>query len=186
MMHEEQDKSPVSFNASVARLPQKGMPVIIDADARQREALAEAHGLVSVDRFRAELLVAPWKRNGVKVSGHVEADITQECVLTLEPIQAKIEETVEGLFLPGDSKLGRLGFAGGGEIHIDADGPDSPEIFSGDSIDVGALAEEFFGLGIDPYPRKPGAALPERLDDETATQPEGPLQEKLRRLARKD
>jgi hypothetical protein len=159
--------------------------VVIEADARQRQALAEAHGLVSVEKFRAELLVTPWKRNGVKVSGNVEADITQECIVTLDPLQAKIDETVEGLFLPEDSKLGRLGFEGGGEIHIDAEGPDSPETFSGDTIDVGALAEEFFGLGIDPYPRKPGATLPGAAGDAAAAQPEGPLQEKLRRLTRK-
>ena len=36
---------------------------------------------------------------------------------------------------------------------LDAEGPDSPETFTGDTIDVGALAEEFFGLAIDPYPR---------------------------------
>jgi hypothetical protein len=185
-MRQDQDKSAVSFNASVTRLPQKGLPVIIDADDRQREALAAAHGLLSVEKFRAELLVTPWKRNGVKVSGHVEADITQECVVTLDPLQAKIDESVEGLFLPEDSKLGRLGFEGGGEIHIDADGPDSPETFTGDTIDVGALAEEFFGLGIDPYPRKPGAELVAGSEDETASEPEGPLQEKLRQLRRKD
>jgi hypothetical protein len=184
-MQDEHVKSPVSFKASVMRLPQKGLPVVIEADARQRQALAEAHGLVSVEKFRAELLVTPWKRNGVKVSGHVEANITQECIVTLDPLQAKIDETVEGLFLPEDSKLGRLGFEGGGEIHIDAEGPDSPETFSGDTIDVGALAEEFFGLGIDPYPRKPGATLPGAAGDATAAQPEGPLQEKLRRLTRK-
>lgn len=185
-MRQDQDRSPVAFNASVARLPQKGLPVVIDADARQREALAAAHGLVSVDRFHAQLLVTPWKRNGVKVSGHVEADITQECVVTLEPLQAKIDESVEGLFLPEDSKLGRLGFGEGGEIHIDADGPDSPETFTGDTIDVGALAEEFFGLGIDPYPRKPGAELSAGDEDKPSSGPEGPLQEKLRQLRRKD
>jgi hypothetical protein len=185
-MRQDQDKSPVSFNASVTRLPHKGLPVIIDADARQREALAEAHGLVSVERFHAELLVTPWKRNGVKVSGHVEADITQECVVTLDPLQAKIDETIEGLFLPEDSKLGRLGFESGGEIHIDTEGPDSPETFFGDTIDVGALAEEFFGLGIDPYPRKPGVALDSEGEDGASSQPEGPLQEKLRQLRRKD
>ena len=184
-MQDEHVKSPVSFKASVMRLPQKGLPVVIEADARQRQALAEAHRLVSVERFRAELLVTQWKRNGVKVSGHVEADITQECIVTLDPLQAKIDETVEGLFLPEDSKLGRLGFEGGGEIHVDAEGPDSPETFSGDTIDVGALAEEFFGLGIDPYPRKPGATLPRAAGDTAAAQPEGPLQEKLRRLTRK-
>ena len=73
---------------------------------------------VSVERLRAELLVAPWKRNGVKVSGEVEADITQACVVTLEPIEAHDQRRgVEGLFLPEDSKLGRLGFDGGGEVH---------------------------------------------------------------------
>jgi hypothetical protein len=184
-MRQDQDKSPVSFKASVTRLPQKGMPVVIDADARQREALAAEHGLVSVERFHAEMFVAQWKRNGVKVSGRVEADITQECVVTLDPLQAKIDETVEGLFLPEDSKLGRLGFEGSGEIHIDAEGPDSPETFSGDTIDVGALAEEFFALGIDPYPRKSGAALTVGSEDGTSSQPEGPLQEKLRQLTRK-
>ena len=181
-----QEKSPVSFNASVTRLPQKGLAVVIDADARQREALAVAHGLVSVEKFRAELLVAPWKRNGIKVSGHVEADITQECVVTLDPLQAHIEEAVEGLFLPEDSKLGRLGFEGHGEIHIDADGPDSPETFTGDTIDVGALAEEFFGLGIDPYPRKPDAGLPAGDDEEPSSEPAGPLQAKLRQLRLKE
>jgi hypothetical protein len=185
-MRQEQDKSPVSFKVSVTRLPQKGLPVVIEADARQREALAETHSLLSVEKFRSELLVTQWKRNGVKVSGHVQADVTQECVMTLDPLQARIDETVEGLFLPEDSKLGRLGFEGGGEIHLDAEGPDSPETFAGDTIDVGALAEEFFGLGIDPYPRKPGAELTRDGDGEPASEPEGPLQEKLRQLKRKD
>ena len=185
-MQDDRDKSPISFKASVTRLPQKGLPVTIEADARQREALAKTHGLVSVEKLRAELLVAPWKRNGVKVSGRVEADITQECVVTLDPLKASIDEAVEGLFLPEDSKLGRLGFEDGGEIHIDAEGPDSPEIFTGETIDVGALAEEFFGLGIDPYPRKPGATVAAEGAGDVASRPEGPLQEKLRQLKRKD
>jgi hypothetical protein len=149
-MRQEKAKSPVSFRVNVGRLPQKGMPVTIEADAAQREALAAWHGLTSVERYRADLVVRPWKRRGVRVEGAVEADITQECVVTLDPVQTAIGETVEGLFLPEDSKLGRLGFEGGGEILLDADGPDRPETFAGDQIDVGALAEEFFALAIDP------------------------------------
>ncbi|TIN13876.1 MAG: DUF177 domain-containing protein, partial [Mesorhizobium sp.] len=67
------------------------------------------HELLSVENYRAELLVAPWKRNGVKVSGRVEADITQACIVTLEPIEAHIDEAVDALFLPEQSKLGRQG-----------------------------------------------------------------------------
>ena len=154
--------SPVSFEANVARLPHKGMPVVIEADAAQRAALAADHGVVSVESWRAELLVEPWKRNGVKVSGEVNAVITQQCVVTLEPLTVTISEAVSGLYFPEDSKLGRLGFHAAGEVHLDAEGPDSPETFSGDAIDVGALAEEFFGLAIDPYPRSEGASLPKR------------------------
>jgi hypothetical protein len=158
-MKHEDAKSPVSFEVHVARLPKDGLPVVFEADQAQREALAKAHGLSSVEAYKTDLLVTAWKRHGVKVTGTVEANITQECVVSLDPIEAHIEEDVEGLFLPADSKLGRLGFDGGGEIVIDADGADSPELFSGDTIDAGELAEQFFGLAIDPYPRKPGVSL---------------------------
>src|SRR5262249_11944837 len=154
----KQSTSPVSFLANVARLPQKGMPIVLTADQGQREALAADYGLLSVGSWRADLLVAPWKRNGVRVSGKVEATSTQECVLTREPIVGKISEDVSQIYFPEGSKLGRLGFHSEGEIHLDAEGPDSPETFSGETIDVGALAEEFFGLAIDPYPRKEGAS----------------------------
>lgn len=152
--------SPVSFQAHVLRLPKAGLPVVIEADERQRRALAEAHGLLSVERWRADLLVTGWKRNGVKVAGSVTADIVQECVATLDPLPATIESDVSGLFFPEDSRIGRDGFSHGGEIVLDPEGDDAPETFTGSTIDVGALAEEFFGLAIDPYPRKPDAAVP--------------------------
>jgi hypothetical protein len=183
MTHPDEKKSPVSFMAHVARLPQNGLPVVIEADESQRQALAVEYDLLSVEAYRAELLVKPWKRHGVKVAGRVEADITQACVVTLDPVAAHIDEEVEGLFLPDDSKLGRLGFEGGGEILLDAEGPDSPETFHGDAIDVGALAEQFFGLAIDPYPRKPGVAL----EADTGTEAEeSEFQRKLRSLLGKN
>jgi hypothetical protein len=184
-MELDEATSPVAFKVNVARLPQKGMPVVIEADAAQREALALEHDLLEVGRYRAELLVTPWRRNGVKVTGKVSADVVQQCVVTLEPMNAKVSADVEGLYLPEDSKLGRQGFEGGGEILLDADGPDGPELFSGDTIDPGALAEEFFGLALDPYPRKPGAAVGKPAGDSGKSEPNGPLQEKLRKLTQK-
>lgn len=176
------DAGPVSYVVNVARLPQKGMPVRIEADEKQRRLLAEKHGLLAVHAFRADLLVTSWKRNGVKVAGQVEAAIEQACVVTLEPLDARISETVEQVYLPEDSKLGREGFHQAGEILLDAEGPDSPETFSGDTIDVGALAEEFFGLAIDPYPRKPGASIDASADEDG---PGGQLREKLLQFTRK-
>lgn len=176
---EDDHRSPVSFAVNIARLPQKGMPVRIEADKAQRQALAELHGLESVESFVADLLVVGWKRHGVRVSGRVKARIIQSCVVTLEPVDALIDEDIEALFLPQDSKLGRLGFETGGEIVLDAEGEDAPETFSGDHIDVGAVSEEFFGLAIDPYPRKSGVDAP--VEEPTAE--EKPAEEWKAKLA---
>lgn len=173
-----QSVSPISFTVNVARLPHSGMPVVIEADAGQRRALAEIHGVDSISVLRAELLVAPWKRHGVRVTGKVEATVGQTCVASLEPMENRVEERIDAVFLPEDSKLGREGFGQGGEIILEAEGDDGPETFSGDRIDVGALAEEFFGLGIDPYPRKAEPA-PQTVETDDAPD-EGNLAEKLR------
>ncbi|WP_311027845.1 YceD family protein [Mesorhizobium koreense] len=178
-------KSPVSFRASVVRLPKKGMPVTIDASLEQRAALAREHGLLDVKKFHANLVVSPWKSDGVSVSGHVEGDIVQECVVTLEPIDAHIEAEVSAVFIPEGSNLGGFDQFSASEVILDPDGPDAPESFSGTHIDVGALAEQFFALGIDPYPRKEGIEPFATADVEEENQPLGTLAEKLAALKRR-
>jgi hypothetical protein len=106
-------------------------------------------------------------------------------VVTLDPIRNHIDEPIAATFLPSDSKLGRLGFESGGEIMIDPEGEDSPETFSGDTIDVGALAEQIFGLAIDPYPRSGQAVVPEAGSDASEQAEETEWQAKLRQLAAK-
>jgi hypothetical protein len=163
-------QSPISFKANVLRLPRKGMPVLIEADEAQRAALAAEHDLLSVKRLHADLLVVPWKSDGVRVTGHVEAEILQACVVTLEPVAASIREPIDAIYIPEGSSLARRVADPSGEMLIDPDGPDAPELFVGDMIDVGATAEEFFALGIDPYPRSlaASAAVETSTDDAPA------------------
>ncbi|MBS9720105.1 DUF177 domain-containing protein [Tianweitania sp. BSSL-BM11] len=155
------------------------MPVRIEADADMRAALAQAHDLLSVERFVADVMVTDWKASGVAVNGTVEAKITQACIVTLEPLTARIDEPVEATFLPRNSKLHRLPDPSD-EMMIDPEGPDAPEILEGDMVDVGALAEEIFALAIDPYPRKDGVEPLEFIEDNEA--PMNPLAEKLAAL----
>ena len=42
---------------------------------------------------------------------------------------------------------------------VEIDGEDPPDPIVDGKIDLGALAAEFFALGLDPYPRKPGVAF---------------------------
>lgn len=184
-MHDRDLVSPVSLRVNVARLPRNGHQLFVEADAKARAALARIHGVEEVKSFRADLVARPWKRNGVEVEGKVVADIVQLCVVTLDPLEVHIDAPVSAVFLPEESRLGREGFGQGGEILVDAEGPDSPETFSGDSIDVGALAEEFFDLAIDPYPRGPraGQEAASVQSDEPAEESE--FQKKLKLLASK-
>lgn len=172
--------SPVSFVVDVRRLPEKGFPVAIEADERQRAGLAQAHGLVSVERFDAQLTVSAWKRDGVAVRGRVRAAIVQSCVVTLEPVPAEIDEPVEALFLPPDSPLARPSYQDG-ELFLSAEGTDAPDVLEGHSIDVGAIAEEFFGLAIDPYPRSSGAAAAMQDDTVNPASPFAGLADRLRK-----
>lgn len=184
-MQRHSETSPVSFMVNVARLPAKGLPVSVEANEEQCAALAHEHGLDEVVSYRAELLVTPWKREGAKVAGRVEAAIVQSCVVTLEPMNIRISEDVSALFVPENSKLARATYGGSGEILLDAEGPDAPETFTGDSLDVGALAEEFFALAIDPYPRKAGVSLDTTIGEPADQLVDGELQKKLRQLRRK-
>lgn len=145
----------LSFPVSVQHVPHKGIEVTLKSDDKERAALAKAHGLGEVRSFSADFIITPWKKSGIKIRGKVLAQIVQACVVTLEPIENQIDENVEIVMVPEHSRLARIPLDESGEMLIAADGPDIPETFSGDKIDIGAIAEEFFDLAIDLYPRKP-------------------------------
>lgn len=180
----EKQKGPLAFDVTVTRLPAKGMAVPIEANEDQRAALAAEHGLSELGFLKAELLVAPWKKDGVKVTGRLRATLTQPCIVTLEPVGQEIDTQIEAIFVPEGSRLARPDHLAESEMLLDADGPDAPEIFSGLTIDAGGLVEEHFALAIDPYPRKEGAELP-AAPAEAEEAPRGPLYDKLKGLAGK-
>ncbi len=150
---------PFSHVISVARLPRSGMPLKLMATAKECAALAQAHALLGVASFSANLLVTSWRGEGVKVKGSILASVTQECGITLEPLKAIVSNEFEATYVPEGSKLARVQADENGEILLDAEGPDAPETFVGESLDVGQVADEFFELGINPYPRKDGASF---------------------------
>jgi uncharacterized metal-binding protein YceD (DUF177 family) len=84
---------------------------------------------------------------GVRVVGKVTATVGQICVVSLDPIENRVEEHIELLFVPGHPEA---------DAAVADGGSDDIERLSGETIDLGGLAVEFLILGIDPYPRKSG------------------------------
>lgn len=184
-MSRAKGESPISYPINVSRLPRKGTPIWLEADEAQRLALAKDHDLDEVLSLRFDLDVAPWQGRGVRLDGRVRARIVQACVVTLEPVIQEIDEEIAATLVPAGSRLDRPQAIDSGELVLDPDGPDMPETFSGDVVDAGAIAEQFFSLDIDPYPRKEGAALESGKPVEEAENDRGPLYEQLRALKRK-
>lgn len=152
--------SPFARTLAVHDVAPTGTHVVIVADEAQRHALAEAADLLAVESFRAELLVRPWSGHGFAVSGRVAATLSQSCVVTLEPVETTVDEVVDVKLVPPEemAKYVTAPDEEGG-IDLDASALDAPDPIENGVIDLGAIATEFFMLGIDPYPKRPGAVF---------------------------
>ncbi len=135
-------------------VPEGGRHVEIHADLRTRDALAQAAGLLGLARLDAVFDLARYGRSGLRVTGTVSANVRQACVVTLEPLDNEVEEAVDVVFVPGHEAAASAAVAPDGTVDASA-----PEPLVNGIVDLGAVAIEFLMLGIDPYPRKPGAVF---------------------------
>jgi hypothetical protein len=136
-------------------ISENGQSFVLVADAEARAGIARVAGLRDLPRLQADFEVTRHGVAGLHVVGRVSATIGQNCVVTLEPMENAIDEEVNLLFTPQSTVDGET--ADGSE-RSEAD-TDSPEPLIGGVIDLGAIATEFLILGLDPYPRKPGAVF---------------------------
>lgn len=155
-----------SYKVKVGHISANPVQVHVEADARECAALATLWRIEAVNRLAADLQINRWKKDGVRIKGHVTGEIVQACVVTLEPVVSVIEQDIDQIFVPEGSKLARIVTDEAGEMVLDPDGPDLPESFVGDTIDAGALVAEFAALAIDPYPKKPGVEFAGHVESE--------------------
>jgi uncharacterized metal-binding protein YceD (DUF177 family) len=147
-------EQPWTLPISVAEIPETGRRFDLVADARTRAAVAKVAGVPGMSRLEAVFEFIRHGSDGVRVVGHVIATVKQNCVLSLQPMENKIEEEFDLVFMPPRSPPVS---ADGAEELPPSDEP--PETLQDGTVDIGAVATEFLILGIDPYPRKPGSVF---------------------------
>ena len=152
--------APTSWRVPVAveDIDETGRQFTLVADADTRASVAHAAGLRALPRLQADFAVTRQGAGGLHVVGRVSATVGQNCVVTLEPIDNEVEEEVDLVFMPRSASEPSDGDDKNGEDVPDVKW-DDPEPLIGGQIDLGALATEFLILGLDPYPRKPGAVF---------------------------
>lgn len=132
----------------------------LKAEPAECAALAERFGILSIEKLTARVqLKAVSGGTKVYVKGWLTADVTQACVITLEPVPEHIEEEFELTFAepPEDED--------GNELELSMDDDDPPDHIVGGCIDAGEAIAEHLALALNPFPRKPGAAIPKAAQE---------------------
>jgi uncharacterized metal-binding protein YceD (DUF177 family) len=117
----------------------------IAANAGERAALARRLSLLSLDRLEAEVRLERLDGGFVRLTASLVAEVVQECVVTLEPLPARIAEDFTVLY--GAAEAAR-------DILIDSEA-EPVEPLDGGRIDIGEAVAQQLSLALDPFPRAP-------------------------------
>jgi hypothetical protein len=181
--------APWHVPVAVDDIAETGQHFELKADEQVRAALARIAGLRDLPRLEASFDLTPQASGGLRVTGRVSATVGQNCVVSLEPLDNEIDETVDLVFAPPASlphqaeiaaKAPARNEAGDRRVEKRRDKPvdapsdrlaSEPESLIGGQVDLGALATEFLILGINPYPRKLDAVFQEPPDPKLEGRP---------------
>lgn len=139
----------------VDRVPKAGSTEKISAEPEELKALARRMKVPALHSLSAELRATPWRGGGLKLEGHVTADVEQLSVISLEAFRETVSVPVARYFLPP------------GAVVENEEEDDADPIENG-WIDLGEVVAEAVALDLDPYPRKPGEAFPGHTEDDRA------------------
>lgn len=178
-------KPPFSRPLRVDDVPESGLELKVVANEGERERLARADDLVDLALLEADLHIVRRGKAGLRVTGEVRATVTQTCVVSLEPFETQTREAIDLVFVPqaeaeeAHARAAAEIAAAHDKAMALAEQPDPPDPIIDGKIDLGAICAEFFALGLDPYPRKPGVVFVEpapATDDDAPGSPFAMLQ----------
>jgi uncharacterized metal-binding protein YceD (DUF177 family) len=144
---------------AVERIGPNGLDVTVEASPAECAALAQRMSLPAVLSLTCRFHLAEDAAGSLMVHGHLFADVVQTCIVSLEDFAASVEERFTVRCVPE------------GHETEDVDPEALDEItYAEGRLDLGEAAAEQLALALEPYPRAPGAVLPE-VEGEADTHP---------------
>ncbi|MFC3677376.1 YceD family protein [Ferrovibrio xuzhouensis] len=161
-MSKESLSGEFSHVVETGQISPEGLQLHLTASADECRALAERFGILAVLRLEARLQIRPDPvlAGCYVMSGQVDAEVEQACVVSLEPVRQRIAETFVRSFAPAVAGTRNEGAGEDEADWLDPDAADPPDLLEDDRIDAGEVVAEELALALDPYPRKAGADLP--------------------------
>lgn len=141
-----------SHPVEASRLRAAGERIDLAASPAECAGVAVRLGLDAVGALAASVQLTPVGAGVVTAAGTIRARLTQTCVVSLEPFEQTLEVPL------------RLAFRPSSEADLAADQTIDPEAedevpYEGGRFDLGESVVETLALALDPWPRRPGAAL---------------------------
>ena len=135
---------------SLARLGSEPFRQQIEATAEECRRLARRFDLVALDRLAAVVTLQRQSDGLVRLEAAFEAELEQSCVVTLDPVAARIAHDFALLYGPADDEQA--------EIELDVDEP-MFEPLTGEAIDIGEAVAQELSLALPEFPRLPDAVV---------------------------
>lgn len=132
------------------RVPKLGCTEKLVAEPEECRALARRMNVPAIHSLGAEIRATPWRGGGIKLEGHLTADVEQVSVISLESFRETVSVPIARYFLPPGAVS-------------ETDDDDADPIDNG-WIDLGEVVAETLALDLEPYPRKPGEAFAEHVE----------------------
>ena len=139
----------------LAEVPAEGSSLELDATASECAAVARRLGLLSLGRLHGQLGIKPIACGGLALTGTLQADVEQSCVVTLEALPIEVSRPLNLRFLNEEAFRQHES-----QQEDPLDGPDV-ELMPDDVLDLGELLVEELSLALDPYPRREDANIAE-------------------------
>ncbi len=117
-------------------------------DAADRARIAEALGILAIERLSFKGALTPRGRRDWSLEADLAARVVQACVITTEPVTTDLSEPVERIYLAEMPKVD------GDDIEMPED--DRLEALPA-AVDLEAVMCEALSLALPTYPRAPGA-----------------------------
>lgn len=143
-----------SRQIKVDALGEQTMSESLQANEAERLALARRFDLLDLTLLRAEVQVQRMAdRPLIRVEGQFEAELSQACVVSLNPVVAGLRGVFTRLYTL-DPVLAQKD-----EVLVELDQDDPPDPVEDNRIDLGEVVAEELSLVIAPYPRAEDADL---------------------------
>lgn len=139
---------PISHLVRIEDIPPSGLELRLSPTEGEREELAKFLDIPAIPVLGG-LFKLQRKGHRVNVHGEIIGEVLRTCVVSLDEFVMPLKEIVSLVF---DEKIDP-------NSALSEEDADAPEPLVGGVIDLGAVFCEFTALGLDPYPRKPGAVF---------------------------